>query len=303
MVSLQYVLEEGNRDGWFEDPVILGLAIVAAVSLVTFIVHELETENPVVDLRVFKNRSYAAATGLNFLIGTALFGGSFLFSLYCGAVMHYEALDIGLLFLKGSWIQLLVMPIVGRLIGKIDTRRMIAVGLVGVIVSLWLNGHLNTGADSLTMTTPIFVRAVSLALCFVPLSVVALADLPASQRGSAAGLFNVTRELGGSIGTAWMSTHLDRMTKQYYVDLSPHVDAYSAVTQQQLRAAQGTFASRAWDAGSAALASLHARLDLQSLVKAFNEGFTTLAVMFLLSLAVVFLLKKPSSAVVVQGAH
>src|SRR5262249_10823072 len=89
MASLQYVREERNREGWFENRTILVLSVVAATALITFVVHELETEQPVVDLRVFANRSYAAGTGINFVFGTALFSGSYLFSLYCGAVMHY----------------------------------------------------------------------------------------------------------------------------------------------------------------------------------------------------------------------
>jgi hypothetical protein len=98
---------------------------------------ELEIEHPVVDFRVFKNISYAAASGLNFLIGTALFAGSFLYSLFCGTVLHYEAMDIGLLFLRGSWIQVFIMPLVGRLIGKVDTRFLIAFGTVGLVAKAW----------------------------------------------------------------------------------------------------------------------------------------------------------------------
>ena len=131
MVSLQYVLEEGNRDGWLESKLIAFLIVVAGVSLITFVVHELEAEHPVVDFSIFKDRTYAASTALNFLIGCVLFGGSFLFSLYCGSVMRYQALDIGLLFLKGSWIQLLMMPLAGLLIGKVDSRKLIAIGLTG----------------------------------------------------------------------------------------------------------------------------------------------------------------------------
>ncbi|HZW90573.1 MAG TPA: DHA2 family efflux MFS transporter permease subunit, partial [Myxococcaceae bacterium] len=206
MVSLQYVLEEGNRDGWFEDGRIVFLACTAAICLVTFVVHELETPHPVVDFRVFKNVSYSAATALNFLVGTALFAGSFLFSLFAGTVLRYEALDIGMLFLRGSWIQLLIMPLVGRLVGKVDNRGLIAFGILWMIASLWLNGHLTQLSDTHAMTLPIFVRSLGLGFCFVPLSVVALSGLKPSERGSAAGLFNLTRELGGSIGTAWMST-------------------------------------------------------------------------------------------------
>src|SRR5262249_25686068 len=156
---------------------------------------------------------------------TALFAGSFLYSLYAGTVMRYSALDIGLIFLRGTWIQVLIMPLAGRLVSKMDPRPMIAIGILGSIASLWLNAQLSPMADTAAMTTPIFVRSCALGLCFVPLSVVALSGVSPEKRGSAAGLFNLTRELGGSIGLAWMSTSLDRTSKQYASDLSSHVDA------------------------------------------------------------------------------
>ena len=105
MASLQYVLEEGHREGWFEEPMIVVLSATAAITLVTFVVHELETKNPVVDFRVFLNRSYAAGSLINFLVGMSLFSGSFLFSLFCGSVLRYSALDIGLVFLEAGVIQ------------------------------------------------------------------------------------------------------------------------------------------------------------------------------------------------------
>jgi DHA2 family multidrug resistance protein len=301
MVSLQYVLEEGNRDGWLESSAIVALGAVAAVSLVTFVVHELETEHPVVDLRVFLDRGYAAATALNFLVGTSLFAGSFLYSLFCGAIMKYSALDIGLIFLKGSWIQILLMPLVGQLMGKVDSRRLIVVGILGTFLSLWMNGHLTQLADTHTMTMPIFVRACSLAFCFVPLSVVALSGLRADQRGNATGLFNMTRELGGSIGTAWMSTMLDRSSKQVAADLAGHVDAVSAAPDVA-GLQHGAFAS-GFDPQGGALSILGLRISSQALVRAFNEGFVTLALLFLLSLVLVFLLRKPDPQVAPAAGH
>jgi DHA2 family multidrug resistance protein len=301
MVSLQYVLEEGNRDGWLESPLIATLAAIAAISLITFVVHELETKHPVVDFRVFKDRGYAAATGLNFLVGTALFAGSFLYSLYAGTIMKYSALDIGLVFLRGSWIQILMMPLVGRIMGKVDARRLIAVGLLGVTVSLWMNGHLTPEADPHAMTMPIFVRSLSLALCFVPLSVVALSGLSARQRGNAAGLFNMTRELGGSIGTAWMSTMLDRTTRVYTSDLAGHADAGSAAGD--VAALQhGVFGS-GFDPSASALSMVNLRIAGQALVRAFNDGFITLAVLFLGSLVLVLWLRKSEPQVAPVAAH
>ena len=304
MVSLQYVLEEGNRDGWFEDLRICFLAVVCTVCLITFVVHELETEHPVVDFSIFRDRTYAASTALNFLIGTALFGGSFLFSLYCGSVMRYEALDIGLLFLKGSWIQIIIMPLVGRLVGKVDSRLLIAVGLIGNFFSLWMNGHLTSGADSHAMMMPILVRALSLGLCFVPLSVVALSNLSPRQRGSGAGLFNLTRELGGSIGLAWMSTYLTNNEKLFHTALSADVNVYNPLAQEALAGARGALGSRVFDAQAGALASLNLRLAGQSLMRAFNQSVLTLGFFFLLSLALVLVLKKEArNAKIDPAAH
>jgi len=304
MVALQYVLEEGNRDGWFEDGRIVFLACTAVICLITFVVHELETPHPVVDFRVFKNVSYSAATGLNFLVGTALFAGSFLFSLFAGTVLRYEALDIGMLFLRGSWIQLLIMPLVGRLVGKVDNRGLIAFGILWIIASLWLNGHLTQLADTNAMTLPIFVRSLGLGFCFVPLSVVALSGLKPSERGSAAGLFNLTRELGGSIGTAWMSTMITNSAHQFRTDLARYADPYNPLFQEQLRMAQGAVA-RLPDPIQSGYALMASRLDLQALVRAFNTGFLSLAAAFAVSLLLVFLLRKPkgNASEIAAAAH
>src|SRR5262245_21570805 len=304
MVALQYVLEEGNRDGWFEDGRIVFLAATAVICLITFVVHELETPHPVVDFRVFENVSYSAATGLNFLVGTALFAGSFLFSLFAGTVLRYEALDIGMLFLRGSWIQLLIMPLVGRLVGKVDNRGLIGFGILWIIASLWLNGHLTQLADTNALTLPIFVRSLGLGFCFVPLSVVALSGLKPSERGSAAGLFNLTRELGGSIGTAWMSTMITNSAHQFRTDLARYADPYNPLFQEQLRMAQGAVA-RLPDPIQSGYALMASRLDLQALVRAFNTGFLTLAAAFAVSLFLVFLLRKPkgNAAEIAAGAH
>src|SRR5262249_45574156 len=229
--------------------------------------------------RFSRNGASTAATGLNFLVGTALFAGSFLFSLFAGTVLRYEALDIGMLYLRGSWIQLLIMPLDGRLVGKVDNRGLIGFGILFLVASLWLNGHLTQLADTHAMTLPIFVRSLGLGFCFVPLSVVALSGLKPSERGSAAGLFNRTRELGGSIGTAWMSTIITNSTHQFRSDLARYADPFNPLFQEQLRQAQGALA-RLPDPIQSGYALMAARLDTQALVRAFNSGFLMLAAAF-----------------------
>ncbi|NBD07411.1 DHA2 family efflux MFS transporter permease subunit [Corallococcus sp. Z5C101001] len=304
MACLQYVLEEGNREDWFDSRLITLLAVVAAIALITFVVHELETPSPVVDLRVFANRSYSAATGVNFLVGTALFSGSFLFSLFCGSVMRYEALDIGLIFLKGSAIQILLMPLIGKFGGKVDGRYLIGFGVLGMSLSLWTNGHLATRVDEITLITPVFIRACSLGFIFVPLSVMALSNLRPEQRGNAAGLFNLTRELGGSIGTAWMSSALSRSTQANATALTSHVDVYGQVAQEQFAQLKAAMAARGvLDPTGAAYGLLGQRINAQALVRAFNTNFLILAAIFVCALVLVAMLQRADPTVKVEGAH
>jgi len=303
MATLQYVLEEGHRDNWFESNTIALLSVIALVSLVTFVVHELETPNAVVDLRIFLNRSYAAATGLNFAIGMTLFSATFLFSLYCGAVMHYTALDIGLLFLKGSAIQLVLMPIIGRLLSRVDPRPLIFLGGLIVVYSLYLTSQLSNVSDDRAMLLTVFVRACGLGFVFAPLNVAALSDIPARQRGNAAGLFNVTRELGGSIGTAFMSTRLDQNIKLNFTALTRNVTLFDNATVEALAQAKRLLSGRVTDVIAASYGALALRLSQQALVRAFSQNFLLLAVMYFCLLALVVLLRRPMGSRSEPGGH
>ena len=303
MATLQYVLEEGHRDNWFESKTISLLAVIACVSLVTFVVHEIETPNAVVDFRVFLNRSYAAATGLNFAIGMTLFSATFLFSLYCGAVMHYAALDIGLLFLKGSAIQLVLMPIIGRLLSRVDPRPLIVLGGLIVVYSLYLNSQLSNTADDHAMLITVFVRACGLGFVFAPLNVSALSDIPASQRGNAAGLFNLTRELGGSIGTAFMSTRIDQNVKVNFTALTRNVSLFDNSTLEALGQAKRFLAGRVTDVVAASYATLQMRISQQALVRAFSQNFLLLAVMYFCLLVLVVFLRRPAGSRSAPGGH
>lgn len=303
MASLQYVLEEGNRDGWFESGVILAGAVVAFTALTTFIVHELEVPHPIVDLRVFGNTAYAAATGLNFLVGTVLFGATFMFSLYAGAVMHYTALDIGLLFLRCNWIQILLMPLLGKFGNKIDGRVLVGLGILLMMVSLSYNAGLDQTADIAAMERPLFARALSLSCMMMPLSVMALSTLPPSKIGTGAGLFNLTRELGGSIGTAWMSTMLDRSTHLYTSSMASQITAFSAPAQETLaQMERGPFASLP-DPRGAALTAIVGRVRGQALIRAFNDNYATLIVVFGVSLLLVAMMRRAKPGTDASAAH
>lgn len=303
MATLQYVLEEGNREDWFESQLITVLAVIAGISLFTFIIHELETPHPVVDLRVFKNRSYTASTILNFLIGLTLFSSSYLFSLYCGAVMRYSALDIGTVFLAAGFVQLFLMPMIGKMSGKLDPRRLMFIGIVLVSISMWLTAHLTNQAGFWDLVRPRMVMSIGLGFLFVPLSMVALSDLPLQQRGNATGLFNLTRELGGSIGTAFMSVALDRSIKMHALHLRENVTPYNPLAMEQVNAIKARFMGQIADPLSAAYAALQGRVAVQAMIRSFNESFLMVSILFVLSLLLLFWLKRPGAGVKIEGAH
>ncbi|TMQ04664.1 MAG: DHA2 family efflux MFS transporter permease subunit [Deltaproteobacteria bacterium] len=295
MASLQYVLEEGNREGWSDSVLILVLGGVAAIALFTFIVHELEHPNPVVDLRVFKNRSYAAGTGLNFLLGLAVFGAAYLFSLYCGAVMHYQALDIGRVFLLAGMTQIFLMPLIGKMANRVDPRYMLVVGVTATALSQWVAAHLTSEAAFLDLVYPNMIRSFGLAFVFIPVSVAALSDLPLAQRGNATGLFNLTRELGGSLGTAWMGKIVADGITTHSSQLGENVSPYNPLVQEAWLATLG----RGMDPAGA----LAGRVARESMVLSFNDGFRVTMLAIGLGIVMVLLLKRARPQGAPGGAH
>ncbi len=296
MASLQYVLEEGNREGWSDSTLILALAATSAIALLTFIVHELEAPNPVVDLRVFKNRSYTAGTGLNFLLGFALFGASYLFSLYCGAVMHYQALDIGRIFLLAGLSQVFLMPVIGRMANTVDPRYMLMFGVAMATLSQLVASELTAQADFYDLVWPNLIRSLGLGFVFIPVSVAALSDLPPMQRGNATGLFNLTRELGGSLGTAWMGKVVADGIAHHSAQLGEHVTWFDpAAVEQWTQIAR---------AGLDPASILGHRITTEAMVMSFNDGFRMTMASIGLGIVMVLLLKKPPArGPAPSGAH
>jgi DHA2 family multidrug resistance protein len=295
MASLQYVLEEGNREGWADSTRILVLGGLAAIAIITFIVHELEAPNPVVDLRVFKNRSYAAGTGLNFLLGLAVFGAAFLFSLYAGSVMGYQALDIGRVFLLAGASQILLMPLIGKLANRVDPRLMLVWGVGFTTLSQFVASHLTSEAAFADMVWPNLIRSFGLVFVFIPVSVASLSDLPLAQRGNATGLFNLTRELGGSLGTAWMGKVLADGIALHSSRLAEHVSPYNPI-------AQARWLGLARD-GVYPPAGLARSVMREAQVLSFEDGFRITMTAIGLGLAMVMLLKRPAAQGAPRGAH
>jgi DHA2 family multidrug resistance protein len=303
MPSLQYVLEEGNRDGWLESRRIIVLSTIAAITLVTFIVHELETPRPVMNLRVFANRSYAAGTGLNFLTGFALFSGSYLFSLFGGEVMHYSALDLGRVFLVAGTVSLVVMPLMGRFASKVDGRYLLFIGVLVVAVSQLVAGRLTSEAGFWDLVRPNMIRSFGLGFVFIPVSVLALSGLSDRERGNATGLFNMTRELGGSIGTALMGMLVTDGITRNGAHLAEHITAYNPWAQDQMLAMSSGIGALTYQRTGVDLGMMALKVSREAMVLSYEHGFRFVAAVMLLGVVLVLLLQKAKPGVELEGAH
>jgi DHA2 family multidrug resistance protein len=304
LLSLEYALEEGYRSGWLEDPTISATVTVSAICLATFVVHELETPHPLLKIRLLANPSYSAATLINFFVGSCVFSCGFMLALYCGSVLGYPALETGRIFLHGNLPLLALMPLSARLAKRADGRYSIAAGVLIIALSMWMNGHFTGRMDEATLVFPIIVRDFGIAAVFVPLLTYALSDVAAEDRGHAAALFNLTRELGGSVGTAWMTTSLDRSTRAHGSALASAVNEFQVVAQTEIRTFD--FYLRARGVASSLLGAAKltgARVARESLVLAFDDCFLLLALTFIAVLLAVPFLSRPSSTDQALPAH
>jgi DHA2 family multidrug resistance protein len=195
------------------------------------------------------------------------------------------------------------MPIIGKMVGKVDPRGMLIVGIVGVTASLWMNAHLTNEAGFWDLTRPMFIRAISMGFMFIPLSMLALSNLPHAQRGNATGLFNLTRELGGSIGTAWMGLMVDRGVKIHGSYLREAVYASNPIVQETTGAIQGSLGAQTFQRELVAESVLELKVRLQALVLSFNDGFKRATLVFLGCLVLAAFLKRPSGSGPVADAH
>lgn len=234
LASLQTVLEEGNKDDWFGSPFILRLSIIAVVALAAFLVIELRTARPLLNLRLLMRRNFGFGTLSNFLLGSALYGSVFILPLYLSQTQGYNAEQVGEVLAWTGLPQLLLIPLVPRLMRKIDPRVLVAFGFLLFAASTFMTTHLDANFAGPQFMVPNIVRAIGQALVMTPLSVVATAGIEAENAGSASALFNMVRNLGGAIGIAILQTEFTWREQYHSNVLSGAVSMASNATQQTL---------------------------------------------------------------------
>jgi DHA2 family multidrug resistance protein len=294
--ALQIMLDLGQRDDWFQSNFILMLAVVALAALVGFVLRELDTEHPVVDLRVFQLRTFAAGVFLMTTLGFVLYGSLVLLPIMLQTVLGYPPVQAGFAMAPRGIGSFLGMPAIGFLIAKVDSRRLVAGGLfAGGLTLIWL-GHLNLNAGYLDIFWPQFFQGLGLSMVFVPLTTISMDPIPKERMGNATSLFNLMRNLGGGIGIATTSTLLARRSQSTAAILGANVTAYSPAARSSFAAAREGFIRAGSDpvtATSRAYAAINGMVHRQATMVAFVEIFTLLGIIFVALVPLVFIMKRP----------
>lgn len=291
--AFQLMLEEGEKDDWFESTFIVRLAVIAAVGMLLFIWRELTTDRPAVDLTILRNIRFSAATFLGGIMGAGLSGVLFILPLFLQNLLGYTAMDSGLALMPRSIAMLVSMPIAGRMYNRLGPRLMVGAGLVLIAFGYWDLARLTMDVGYWDLAWPQVWQGLGFSLLFAALSTAALASVPKERMTAATGLYNVVRQVMGSIGIALAATLLTHSEAKYHAVLIE--DASGTVAQSWVAgvtAAMRHLGADALTARNRALALLDFKVSQQATVLAYNHIFVLVAVLFTLSLPLVLLLQR-----------
>lgn len=298
IATLQIVLDKGQEKDWFGTDWITALAGISGVIFFVFLFHELRVKDPVVNLRVFTNRTYSTGVFLMSLLGVSLYGTTVLIPLILQTLLGYPAIRAGLAMAPRGLGSFIGMPVVGLIMLKFDPRKMLALGMVVCGLTLFQLSRLNLDAGFWDFCWPQFFMGLSLGLVFVPLTTISMAPIRKENMGNATSLFNLVRNLGGSIGISAVSTMQTRFQQRNINQLGAHVNPFSLAARGMMNSLEGMFVSRGSDIATAvhqARAAMFGMVEQQASMLAYNSIFLILAGLFLLMLPFILLMRKPEA--------
>jgi DHA2 family multidrug resistance protein len=304
--SLQWMLERGERFDWFESRFVMMLAAVSATSAVLLVWRELTVDEPVIDFRVLKSRQLAPGVVFAAFMGLALYGSVFVLPVFLQSLHGYTAQQTGMVILPGAIASAVTMAVMGRFAGKVDARPLIVFGAFMFLWSMWKMSQLSLDAGQGDLFWPLIIRGVGLGCLFVPLTGASMAGLPMQKLGQGTGLFNLMRQLGGSLGIAIMATMLSRLTKVQKATLTEHVGSYDPTTMERLTGMTHGLISRGIDPAIAkqqALMLLDRQIGAQASVIAFSRIYLISGLLLVAALPLLLIWKTGRAVPMKVDAH
>ncbi len=296
IAALQILLDKGQEDDWFSSHFMVSLAVISAIALFAFIVRELTASEPVVQLIVFKVRTYSTGVFLMTMLGFVLYGSLVLLPILLQTLMGYPALQAGIAMAPRGVGSFITMPIVGAILAWFGARKLLAIGLaLGGFTLLWL-GALNLNAGYWDIFWPQFLQGIALAMLFVPLTTVTMDPIPKEEMGNATSIFNLMRNIGGSMGIAASTTMLARSEQMHINLLTADINQYNAQTRAMLAQMRAGFMARGSDATTAMRRAYEATFGVvgqQAAIISFVQVFRSLGIIFILMIPLILLMKPP----------
>jgi MFS transporter, DHA2 family, multidrug resistance protein len=295
--ALQTVLEEGNKDDWFGSPFIVRLTVIAAVAIGLFLVIEFTTEKPLLNLRLLFRRNFGFGILANVLLGVALYGSVYIMPVYLSRIQGYNAEQIGMVLAWTGLPQLVLIPLVPRLMKTVDARIVIGVGFALFAASNFMNIFMTNDTATDQLFWPNVVRAIGQALVMTPLSAVATSGIEHENAGSASSLFNMMRNLGGAVGIAVLQTFLTKREQYHSNVLMQSVSLLEQATRNRLDQLTQYFVNHGvidrLDAAHRAYVAIGHIVQKQAFILAFSDTFYLLGTALLVALIATAFLKKP----------
>ena len=296
VAALQIMFDKGQIEDWFESDLIRTLAVLGVAGLVLFIIHELQTRDPVVDLRVFRNATFASGNFLMLVIGFSIYGAMVLLPLMLQTFMGYSAVDAGIATAPRGLGSLIAMPVVGRLTRWFDHRRLLIGGLLAAALTMFGFARLNLNAGYWDFFWPQVLQGMALGFVWVPLSVIAMAQIPREETGNATSIFNLVRNFGASMGIAIVVTMLARGQQVHTAILAANVNPYDMASRSAAYATRSAWMANGFDATTAAQmtnGSLFQAVQRQAGMLSFVDIYWVLGTLYLILIPCVFIMKRP----------
>ena len=300
--SLQFILDKGENEDWFASNLIVTFAIISVVSLVLLVINEYYSEHPIVNLRLFKDRTFTSGATVMFFVFLNLFGSIVLLPIFLQSIMGYTSFYAGLVLGPGGIATMLAMPFAGKLIGKVNPKRLLAVGIVICALSTYMMSQFNLTTDFWTFVWPRTILGIGMGLTFIPLTTMTLSHISRENMTEASSLYNLLRNLGGSVGIAFTTTILSRRAQFHQTRLVEHLNPFDpaySIYRNKIGAFLGSQGLPA--AGADGL--MYRELIRQSTTLAFTDAFLTICALILCVLPLVFLMKRTEASSGPPPAH
>jgi DHA2 family multidrug resistance protein len=288
--SLQFVLDKGQREDWFGSPVIVVFSLITIVSLVLFVILELFSDAPVINLRIFRDRTFTTGNILMFFAFFNLFASIVLLPIYLQTMMGYTAFLAGVVLGPGGLATMIALPVAGRLVEKRNPKVILVIGIVVSGFSTYLMSLFSLQTGFWTLVWPRVVLGIGMGFLFIPLTTLTLSHIPKEKMTDATAIYNLLRNIGGSVGVAYVTTILSRRAQFHQSRLIEHLTPFDSAYQVARERLEGVLRFRGVDSLSPD-ALIHAELLRQSGMGAFNDAFLLVSILMAFILPLVFIMK------------